>query len=160
LIVSKIVLATVLALLFVSGGLVIALWPLPETAWLARTWLQVLLAVLLWPLVWALCFALFAVLGQSAFSFKGEFGDELVKPFVTVAALWVAFKAPQLLARQAMLAGIAPSLGSGLARTMVYGRGAVGAAQRAGASGSAEGVSGRFTARASASGQAARVAGS
>src|SRR5919108_45096 len=138
LMVTKIVLASVLALLFVSGGLAIALWPLPETSWVARTWLQVLLGVLLWPVVWALCFALFAVLGRSAFSFKGEFGDELVKPFVPVAALWVAFKAPQLLARQAMLAGIAPSLGSGLARTMVYGRGAVGAAHRAGGSGGAE----------------------
>src|ERR671919_535002 len=103
--------------------------------------LQVLFGVLLWPVVWALCFALFAVLGQSAFSFQGEFGDELIKPFVTVATLWVAFKAPQLLARQAMLAGIAPTLGGGLARTVVYGRGALGAAQRAGASGSADGVS-------------------
>jgi hypothetical protein len=69
LVISKIVLATVLALLFVSGGLAIALWPLPETAWLARTWLQVLFGVLLWPVVWALCFALFAVLGRSAFSY-------------------------------------------------------------------------------------------
>jgi hypothetical protein len=64
-----------------------------------------------------------------------------------------------LLARQAMLAGIAPSLGSGLARTIVYGRGAVGAAQRAGGSGGAEGVSGRFVGRASGAGQAARAAG-
>ena len=111
LMVTKIVLATLLALLYVSGGLAVALWPLPETSWVARTWLQTLLAVLLWPVVWALCFALFAVLGRSAFSLKGEFGDQLVKPFVTVAALWVAFKAPQLLARQAMLAGLAPSLG-------------------------------------------------
>jgi len=147
LVVSKIVIATVLALLFVSGGLVIALWPLPETAWLARAWLQALFAVLLWPVVWALCFALFAVLGQSAFSFKGEFGDELVKPFVTVAALWVAFKAPQLVARQAMLAGLAPSLGGALARTVVYGRGAAGAGGGLGASRGAEGVSGRFAAR-------------
>src|SRR5919109_1428803 len=143
LIVTKIVLASVLALLFVSGGLAIALWPLPETAWVARTWLQVLLAVLLWPVVWALCFALFAVLGRSAFSFKGEFGDELVKPFVTVAALWVAFKAPQLIARQAMLAGLAPSLGGGLARTIIYGRQAAGAAASAAGRG-AEGISGRF----------------
>src|SRR5918999_1480999 len=67
LLVSKIVIATVLALLFVSGGLAIALWPLPETAWLARTWLQALVGVLLWPVVWALCFALFAVMGDSAF---------------------------------------------------------------------------------------------
>jgi hypothetical protein len=159
LVVSKIVIATVLALLFVSGGLAIALWPLPETAWVARTWLQVLFGVLLWPVVWALCFALFAVLGQSAFSIEGEFGDQLIKPFVTVATLWVAFKAPQLLARQAMLAGIAPTLGSGLARTVVYGRGALGAAQRGGAGGGAEGVSGRFAARASGPGAAARAAG-
>src|ERR671914_1525864 len=159
LVVSKIVIATVLALLFVSGGLAIALWPLPETAWVARTWLQVLFGVLLWPVVWALCFALFAVLGQSAFSFRGEFGDELIKPFVTVATLWVAFKAPQLLARQAMLAGIAPSLGGGLARTVVYGRGALGAAQRGGASGGGEGASRRFAARASGPGAGGRAAG-
>ena len=161
LIVTKVVLATVLALLFVSGGLAIALWPLPETAWVARTWLQVLLAVLLWPVVWALCFALFAVLGRSAFSFKGEFGDELVKPFVTVAALWVAFKAPQLIARQAMLAGLVPSLGGGLARTMVYGRQAAGS-PTGGAGRGAEGVSGRFSGRPPgqpAGGTAARAAG-
>jgi hypothetical protein len=157
LIVTKIVLASLLALLFVSGGLAIALWPLPETAWVARTWLQVLLAVLLWPVVWALCFALFAVLGRSAFSFKGEFGDELVKPFVTVAALWVAFKAPQLIARQAMLAGLAPSLGGGLARTMVYGRRAASAA--AGSAGrGADGVSGRFAGQ-GAAGAAAKAGG-
>jgi hypothetical protein len=155
LVVSKIVIATVLALLFVSGGLAIALWPLPETAWVARTWLQVLFGVLLWPVVWALCFALFAVLGQSAFSFEGEFGDELVKPFVTVATLWVAFKAPQLLARQAMLAGLAPSLGGAFARTMVYGRAGVGTAARIGSDSGAAGVSGRFPARASSPGAAA-----
>jgi hypothetical protein len=154
LVVTKIVISTVLALLFVSGGLAIALWPLPETAWVARLWLQVLLAVLLWPVVWALCFALFAVMGQSAFSFRSAFGDELVKPFVTVAALWVAFKAPQLVARQAMLAGLVPSLGAGLARTMVYGRGAAGPAGARGA----DGVSGRFAGQ-GATGAAARGAG-
>lgn len=163
LMVTKIVLATLLALLFVSGGLAIALWPLPETAWLLRSWLQVLLAVLLWPVVWALCFALFAVLGRSAFSFKGEFGDELIEPFVTVAALWVAFKAPQLIARQAMLAGLAPSLGAGLARTMVYGQRAAGALSGAAGNRGAEGVSGRFAGRSGGqhtAGAAARTAGS
>jgi hypothetical protein len=115
---------------------------------------------LLWPVVWALCFALFAVLGRSAFSLKGEFGDQLVKPFVTVAALWVAFKAPQLLARQAMLAGLAPSLGGGLARTITYGRAAASLGQRAGAaSGGAEGVSGRFAGRGGAATTAAKTAG-
>ena len=74
LIVTKIVLATLLALLFVAAPLAIALWPLPETSWLARTVLQSLIGVLLWPVVWALCFALFAVIGASAFTPSGSFG--------------------------------------------------------------------------------------
>ena len=71
LIVTKIVLATLLALLFVAAPLAIALWPLPETSWLARTVLQSLIGVLLWPVVWTLCFALFAVIGASAFTPTG-----------------------------------------------------------------------------------------
>jgi hypothetical protein len=140
LLVTKIVLATVLALLYVAAPLGIALWPLPETSWLARTWLQALIGVLLWPVVWALCFALFAVMGASAFTLEGSFGDQLVKPWVSVAALFVAFKAPQLLARQAMLAGLTPSLGNTAARGLVYGR----AAMRVAGGRGAEGVSGRF----------------
>jgi hypothetical protein len=153
LLVTKIVIATLLALLYVAAPLAIALWPLPETSWLARTWLQSLIGVLLWPVVWALCFALFAVMGASAFTLKGSFGAELIKPWVSVAALFVSFKAPQLLARQAMLAGLTPSLGNAAARTLVYGR----AAMRAGgAAHGAEGVSGRFG---GAAGTAARSAG-
>ena len=75
LIVTKIVLATLLALLFVAAPLAIALWPLPETSWLARTWLQSLIGVLLWPVVWALCFALFAVIGASAFTLQAVVRD-------------------------------------------------------------------------------------
>ena len=112
LLVTKIVIATLLALLYVAAPLAIALWPLPETSWLARTWLQSLIGVLLWPVVWALCFALFAVMGASAFTLTGSFGTELVKPWVAVAALFVSFKAPQLLARQAMLAGLTPRSGT------------------------------------------------
>jgi len=151
LLITKIVIATLLALLFVAAPLAIALWPLPETAWLARTWLQSLIGLLLWPVVWALCFALFAVIGASAFTLSGSFGTELVKPWVSVAALFVAFKAPQLLARQAMLAGLTPSLGNTAARGLVYGR----AALRTGGGGAArgaEGVSGRFGAAATGAG--------
>ena len=125
LLVTKIVIATLLALLYVAAPLAVALWPLPETSWLARTWLQSLLGVVLWPVVWALCFALFAVMGASAFTLEGSFGTELVKPWVAVAALFVSFKAPQLLARQAMLAGLTPSLGNTAARAIVYGRAAL-----------------------------------
>jgi hypothetical protein len=137
LLITKIVIATLLALLYVAAPLGIALWPLPETSWLARTWLQALLGLLLWPVVWALCFAIFAVMSASAFVPSGSFGSVLIKPWVAVAALFVAFKAPQLLARQAMLAGLTPSLGGTAARGMVYGR----AATRASG---ASGVSGRF----------------
>jgi hypothetical protein len=143
LLVTKIVLATLLALLYVAAPVAIALWPLPETSWLARTWLQSLLAVLLWPVVWSLCFALFAVMSASAFSLRGSFGDEIVKPWVAVAALFVAFKAPQLLARQAMLAGLTPSLGNTAARAIVYGRAAIRVAgTRAGAGGAARAAGG------------------
>jgi hypothetical protein len=148
LIVTKIVLATLLGLLFIAAPLAIALWPLPETSWLARTVLQSLLGVLLWPVVWALCFSLFAVVGASALTPGGSFGSQLVKPWVSVAALYVAFKAPQLLARQAMLAGLMPSPGAAAARSLMYGR----VAMRAGGAGGrgAEGVSGRFGASAAA----------
>ena len=43
LLITKIVIATLLALLYVAAPVAIALWPLPETSWLARTWLQSLL---------------------------------------------------------------------------------------------------------------------
>jgi hypothetical protein len=120
--VTKIVIVTLLALLYVTAPLAIALWPLPETSWLARTWMQTSIGVLLWPVIWALCFAVFAVLDGSTLGLKGALGSTLVKPWVSVAALFVAFKAPQLVARQAMLAGLAPSLGNTAARMAVYGR--------------------------------------
>jgi hypothetical protein len=129
--------------------LAIALWPLPETSWLARTVLQSLIGILLWPVVWALCFALFAVIGAEAFSPGGSFGSHIVKPWVSVAALYVAFKAPQLLARQAMFAGLMPSPGAAAARGLMYGRAALGAG---GAGRGAEGVSGRFASSASGAG--------
>src|SRR3954451_24260003 len=148
LIVTKIVLSTLLALLFVAAPLAIALWPLPETSWLARTVLQSLIGVLLWPVVWALCFALFAVIGASALAPGGSFGSHIVKPWVSVAALYVAFKAPQLMARQAMLAGLMPSPGSTVARGLAYGRGAM----RSSTAWGAEGVSGRFASSAAGAG--------
>ena len=64
---------------------------------------------------------------------------------MSVAALYVSFKAPQLLARQAMLAGLMPSPGAAAARGMVYGRSAM---NIGGGTRGAEGVSGRFGASA------------
>ena len=56
-----------------------------------------------------------AVLGASTFTGGGSVATQLVKPWVSVAALYVSFKAPQLLARQAMLAGLTPSIGGAAA---------------------------------------------
>src|SRR5215204_4251013 len=139
LVVTKVVLAALLALLYVAAPLAIALWPLPETSWLARTVLQSLIGLLLWPVVWALCFALFAVLGASTFSGGGSVATQLVTPWVSVAALYVSFKAPQLLARQAMLAGLTPSVGGAAARGLFYGR----AGMRVGSAGAAGGAAQR-----------------
>ena len=138
LIVTKVVIAALLALLYVAAPLAIALWPLPETSWLARTVLQSLIGLLLWPVVWALCFALFAVLGASTFTGGGSVATQLVKPWVSVAALYVSFKAPQLLARQAMLAGLTPSIGGAAPAGS-----STGAAGRVGSAGAAGGAAQR-----------------
>jgi len=161
LVVTKIVLAAVLAVLFISGALAIALWPLEETSWMARTWLQTLIAVALWPVIWALCFAAFAVIGKAAFSVQGSFGKNLIEPWVTVAALYVAFHVPRLVCRQAMSAGITPSLGGGISKTMIAGRTAGRMGGHAAGRG-AEGISGRFgaaSAAKSAGTTAAKAAG-
>lgn len=115
LVVTKVVISTMLAILFVATPLAIALWPLPEAAFLLRSCASAIAALLLWPVAWALSFAVFAVMGDSAFDFSGGLGAALLKPFVTVAALYVAWKAPMLMARQAMVAGLTPSLARGFA---------------------------------------------
>jgi hypothetical protein len=110
LIVTKIVLTALLSVLLVSGPLTIALWPIDEFSWLARTWFQTFIAVVLWPVIWALCFAAFAAMGDAAFSTGGSIGDTIIKPFVAVAMLYVAFKVPVAVLRQAQLAGVTPNM--------------------------------------------------
>ena len=66
---------------------------------------------MLWPVLWALCFGCFAAMGDAAFSAGGGIGDTIIKPFVSVAMLFVAFKLPMAVLRQAQLAGLTPSMG-------------------------------------------------
>src|SRR4051794_30035765 len=144
LIVTKIALTALLAVLLVAGPLAIAVWPIEELAWIARTWLQVLIAVVLWPVLWSLCFACFAAMGDAAFSTGGSIGDSIIKPFVSVAMLYIAFKVPMAMLRQAQLAGLTPSMGRvgmrGVQVAQVSSRtvGAGGSAARATASGGAK----------------------
>ena len=143
LIVTKIVIATLLALLFVAAPLAIALWPLPETSWLARTVLQSLIGrAAVAGRVGAVLRAVRRDRRLGVHAAAGRSATQLVKPWVSVAALYVSFKAPQLLARQAMLAGLTPSLGGTAAR----GLWSTGAPRMrvGGAAGAAGGVAGRF----------------
>src|SRR4051794_23321494 len=144
LIVTKIALTALLSVLLVAGPLAIAVWPIEELAWIARTWLQVLIAVVLWPVLWSLCFACFAAMGDAAFSTGGSIGDTIIKPFVSVAMLYIAFKVPMAMLRQAQVAGLTPSMGGagmrGVQVAQVSSRtvGAGGSAARATASGGAK----------------------
>lgn len=131
LVVTKIVIATLLAVLYVAAPLTLALWPLPETAWATRTWAQALVAALLWPVIWAICFAVFAVMGNSVFDLDGSFGSQLIKPWVTVAALYVAFKLPILVGRQALIAGLTPNVARAATVTTRYVGRMSGSAQQA-----------------------------
>jgi hypothetical protein len=122
LIVTKVVISTMLAVLFVGTPLAIALAPLPEASFLLRTCLSGLAALFLWPVVWALAFAVFAVMGDGAFSLSGGLGTAVMRPFVSVAALYVAWKAPLLIARQALTAGLTPNLQRGIASAQMVAR--------------------------------------
>ena len=154
LIVTKIALTALLSVLLVAGPLAIAVWPIEELAWLARTWLQVLIAVVLWPVLWALCFGCFAAMGAAAFSAGGGIGDTIIKPFVSVAMLFVAFKLPMAVLRQAQLAGLTPSMGRLGARGAQAGM----MASRMGGAGAGAGGSGAAASGASTAVEAAAVA--
>src|SRR3954454_20413728 len=152
LIVTKIALTALLSVLLVAGPLAIAVWPIEELAWLARTWLQVLIAVVLWPVLWSLCFACFAAMGDAAFSSGGSIGDSIIKPFVSVAMLYIAFKVPMAMLRQAQLAGLTRSMGR------VGMRGAQAGMMASRMSGSAAGAAGSGAGAASTASTAAEAA--
>jgi hypothetical protein len=63
--------ALLLAVAMVAGPPLIALWPTPELAQLARMWAQALLAVSLVPIGWTVLFATASALSLDATSFTG-----------------------------------------------------------------------------------------
>jgi hypothetical protein len=108
LIVTKIVLTAALAMVFAIGPLLIPFWVFEATAWIARTIMQTLLGLLLWPILWAFCFAVFGVLSTATFGL-GSLGDVL-QPLVLLSALVLAWKLPAFALRQAIAAGLMPSV--------------------------------------------------
>jgi len=114
LLVIKVIVMALLATLYVLSPLAIALWPVEELGWALRSLVQAILGLLVFPILWAACFGTFAVLSIDAL-FPADSRDfltsALLAPLVTLASLIIAFRLPFVVLRQAMNAGLAPSVG-------------------------------------------------
>lgn len=123
LMIVKIGLTSLEAVLMLAGALVWGLYPLPATAWLARTWIAGAITIALIPMAWALIFAASALLTSDSLIWAsgahGGLPDEMqqiVKPFTAVACLWLAFKAPVFLMAAGRAVGIHPGMIAGPSR--------------------------------------------
>ncbi len=122
LVVIKVIVTALLAVLFVLFALAVSLWPIEELSWALRNAVQAILALLMFPIIWAVCFGTFAVLSvDTLFGEGGSLVNSLLGPLYTLAALIVAFRLPFVVLRQAMNAGLAPSISKGL-QTAHYAR--------------------------------------
>src|SRR3954465_9401247 len=113
LLVIKVIVMALLAVLYVLSPLAIALWPVEELGWALRSLIQAMLGLLVFPILWAACFGTFAVLSIDAL-FPSDLGDainSLLSPLVPLASLIIGFRLPFVVLRQAMNAGLAPSVG-------------------------------------------------
>ena len=132
LLVVKVIVMALLAVLFVLSPLAIAVWPIEEFSWALRSLIQAMLGLLVFPILWAACFATFAVLSVDAL-FPADSRDfltgTLLAPLVTLASLIIAFRLPFVVLRQAMNAGLAPSVGRAL-QNVHYTRSLAGGAAR------------------------------
>lgn len=113
--VMKIALTAMLCVLAVSGAIVIALYPLPQGDGLAQLWLSGLVCAVSVPVAWALIFAVAGLVSADALAWSGGLGEgmaALVKPFVAVACLYLAYRAPTLLVAQARMLGLRLDVGA------------------------------------------------
>jgi hypothetical protein len=117
--VMKIALTAAMAILLLSGSIILALHAVPSLSWLPRLWSSVLIAAHAIPIAWALIFAAAALLTSDSLIFNQGLGSSLeaaVKPFVAVACLYLAYKAPAFLLAAARtmgvnMTGMAPAMG-------------------------------------------------
>jgi len=117
LLVTKVVLAATLAVLYLAAPLAIAIAPLEDVAWIGRAAFQATVAVVAWPVLWSLCFAAFALINLDAFTGQNP-GDngalgKIVQPLVGLSALVVAFKLPRALLGQALAHSSLPGARTG-----------------------------------------------
>ena len=132
LLVIKVIVTALLAVLFVLSPLAIALWPIEELGWALRSLIQAMLGLLVFPILWAACFGTFAVLSVDTLfgASNGDLINTVLSPLFTLAALIIAFRLPFVVLRQAMNAGIAPSMNRAM-QSAHYARSLIGGASRA-----------------------------
>jgi hypothetical protein len=128
LLIIKVIVTALLAVLFVIGPLAIALWPIDELSWALRNLVQAMLALLMFPMLWAVCFGTFAVVAVDTLLEGHGLGNKLLAPLFGLASLIVAFRLPFVVLRQAMNAGLAPSISRAM-QGAYYARGLAGMAR-------------------------------
>lgn len=112
----KVIVTTLLAVLFLLSPLAIALWPIEELAWAMRSLLQAMGALMIFPIIWSVCFGAFAVLPADAL-FPGSQGDvinSILTPLITLAALVIMVRLPFAVLAKAGEVGIAPGVTRGM----------------------------------------------
>ena len=92
----KVLILMVLAILFVSGPLFIALTPLPAVDYLARGWLLAVIGVCLIPVGWCIVFATAGAISLDVTNLGGgaHIGGRVVGAFAALATFYIAFKWP------------------------------------------------------------------
>jgi hypothetical protein len=92
----KVLILMVLAILFVSGPLFIALTPLPVVDYLARGWLLALVGVCLIPVGWCIVFATAGAISLDVTNLGGgaHIGSRIVGAFAALATFYIAFRWP------------------------------------------------------------------
>jgi len=127
LVLIKVACNAALALLYVGMPIALVLWPIEETAWLARFAAKALVVVLLVPFIWALCFAVFGAIGAEALGFgdvtkRGLLQDGIVTPVTAIGLLYLCLAIPRQLLRAAAVGpGGAGGATAGVAKTLTLG---------------------------------------
>lgn len=94
----KVLILSVLAILFVAGPLFIALTPLPTLGYLARGWLLALVGVCLIPVGWCIVFSTAGAISLDVTNFGGgaHIGSRVVGAFAALVTFFIAFRWPVL----------------------------------------------------------------
>lgn len=92
----KVLILSVLAILYVCGPLFIALTPLPTLGYLARAWLLALVGVCLIPVGWCIVFSTAGAISLDVTNLGGgaHIGSRIVGAFAALVTFFIAFRWP------------------------------------------------------------------